>query len=79
MAALHFHRARYFLMGWCLFVITLVPVIGIVQLGSQAMADRYAYIPCIGLFIIITWGFRRPPVAAAAHPSGRASRGCTCA
>jgi hypothetical protein len=55
-AALYFHRARYLLMGWILFVITLVPVIGIVQVGRQAMADHYAYVPCIGLFIIITWG-----------------------
>jgi protein O-mannosyl-transferase len=56
MAALYFYRARYLLMGWLLFVITLVPVIGIVQVGRQAMADHYAYIPCIGLFIIVTWG-----------------------
>ncbi|HLM79726.1 MAG TPA: hypothetical protein VK302_03745 [Terriglobales bacterium] len=55
-AVLYFHRARYLAMGWFLFVITLIPVIGIVQVGSQAMADRYAYIPCIGLFIIIAWG-----------------------
>ena len=56
MAAWYFHRARYFLMGWLLFVVTLVPVIGIVQVGRQAMADHYAYVPCIGLIIIITWG-----------------------
>ena len=43
-------------MGWFLFVITLIPVIGIVQVGHQAMADRYAYIPLIGLFIVIAWG-----------------------
>ena len=43
-------------MGWFLFVITLVPVIGIVQVGRQAMADHYAYVPCIGLFIILAWG-----------------------
>ena len=55
-AVLYFHRSRYLLVGWFLFVITLVPVIGIVQVGRQAMADHYAYIPCIGLFIIITWG-----------------------
>jgi protein O-mannosyl-transferase len=53
---LYFHRARYLAMGWFLFVITLIPVIGIVQVGRQAMADRYAYIPCIGLFIILAWG-----------------------
>jgi len=56
MAVLYFHRARYLAMGWFLFVITLIPVIGIIQVGRQAMADRYAYIPCIGLFIIIAWG-----------------------
>jgi protein O-mannosyl-transferase len=55
-AALYFRGARYLLMGWLLFVITLIPVIGIVQVGRQAMADHYAYIPCIGLFIMITWG-----------------------
>jgi len=56
MAVLYFHIARYLAMGWFLFVITLIPVIGIVQVGHQAMADRYAYVPCIGLFIIIAWG-----------------------
>ncbi len=56
MAVLYFHRARYLVMGWFLFVTTLIPVIGIVQVGRQAIADRYAYVPCIGLFIIIAWG-----------------------
>jgi accessory gene regulator protein AgrB len=56
MAVLYFHRARYLAMGWFLFVITLIPVIGIIQVGRQAMADRYAYVPCIGLFIILAWG-----------------------
>ena len=55
-AVLYFHYARYLAMGWFLFVITLIPVIGIVQVGRQAMADHYAYIPCIGLFIILAWG-----------------------
>ncbi len=56
MAVLYFRRARYLAMGWCWFVITLIPVIGIVQVGRQAMADRYVYFPGIGLFIIIAWG-----------------------
>jgi hypothetical protein len=56
LAVLHFRRARYLATGWFLFVVTLIPVIGIVQVGHQAMADRYAYIPCIGLFVIIAWG-----------------------
>lgn len=55
-AVFYVHRARYLAMGWCWFVITLIPVIGIVQVGRQAMADRYTYFPGIGLFIIIAWG-----------------------
>jgi tetratricopeptide (TPR) repeat protein len=43
------------LVGWLWFVITLVPVIGLVQVGDQAIADRYTYIPSIGLFLIIAW------------------------
>ena len=50
-------RARkYLLMGWLWFVGTLVPVIGIVQVGSQSLADRYTYIPYFGLFIMLVWG-----------------------
>ncbi|HEX8651707.1 MAG TPA: tetratricopeptide repeat protein [Pyrinomonadaceae bacterium] len=53
-------RARkkypYLLTGWLWYLGTLVPVIGIVQVGGQSMADRYAYVPLIGLFIIIAWG-----------------------
>src|SRR5262249_15462006 len=48
-------RAPYFIVGWLWFVGTLVPVIGIVQVGGQAMADRYTYIPSIGLTIAIVW------------------------
>jgi len=54
--ALYFHRARYIVMGWFFFLTALVPVIGIVQVGFQGMADRYAYIPSIGLFIAFVWG-----------------------
>jgi tetratricopeptide (TPR) repeat protein len=51
-------RLRPFVvMGWLWFLGTLVPVIGLVQAGAQAMADRYMYIPSIGLFILIVWGF----------------------
>jgi tetratricopeptide (TPR) repeat protein len=55
-AVFYVHRARYLAMGWCWFLITLIPVIGIVQVGRQAMADRYTYFPVIGLFIILAWG-----------------------
>ena len=49
-------RWPFLLMGWLWFVGTLVPVIGLVQVGGQAMADRYTYLPSLGLFIIIIWG-----------------------
>jgi Flp pilus assembly protein TadD len=49
-------RAPYALMGWLWYVGTLVPVIGLVQVGGQAMADRYTYVPLIGIFIAIAWG-----------------------
>ena len=49
-------KRRYLIVGWLWFLGTLVPMIGLVQVGSQAMADRYAYLPFIGLFIAICWG-----------------------
>jgi tetratricopeptide (TPR) repeat protein len=50
-------RARpYIAVGWFWYLGTLVPVIGLVQVGAQSMADRYSYIPLIGLFIAIAWG-----------------------
>ena len=66
-------RRPYVTVGWFWYVGTLVPVIGIVQVGTQAMADRYTYIPLIGLFLLIAWGgydlpgresSRRVPLAA---------------
>lgn len=50
-------RRRPFLaVGWFWFLGTLVPVIGLVQVGSQSMADRYSYIPLIGIFMMLVWG-----------------------
>ena len=50
-------RARpYLLTGWLWYLGTLVPVIGIVQVGMQGMADRYAYVPLIGIFVMLVWG-----------------------
>ena len=46
----------YLAVGWLWYLGTLVPVIGLVQVGSQAMADRYTYVPLIGLFIMFAWG-----------------------
>jgi Tfp pilus assembly protein PilF len=54
-------KAREFpflLVGWLWYLGTLVPVIGIIQVGSQSMADRYTYIPLVGLFIAISWGMK---------------------
>ncbi len=47
---------RYLLVGWLWFLGTMVPMIGLVQVGRQAMADRYAYLPLLGIFIMISWG-----------------------
>ena len=50
------NRLPFLAMGWLWFAGTLVPVIGIVQVGGQAMADRYTYVPLIGLFVMAAWG-----------------------
>jgi hypothetical protein len=52
------------LVGWLWYLGTLVPVIGLVQIGLQSMADRYAYVPLIGIFIMVVWGV---PLYSAAH------------
>jgi tetratricopeptide (TPR) repeat protein len=49
-------KRAYVTFGWLWYVITLAPVIGIVQIGSQGLADRYTYVPFIGIFVIIAWG-----------------------
>ncbi len=54
--ALSSRHRRYFAVGWLWFLGTLVPMIQLVQVGNHAMADRYAYVPFIGLFIAICWG-----------------------
>ena len=60
------HRP-YLIVGWLWFVGTLIPVVGFVQVGSQAMADRYSYIPLIGVFVAVAWLIGE----AAAGGSGR--------
>lgn len=54
--AVIFRRRRPFVVGWFWFLGTLVPMIGLVQIGVHAMADRYAYIPLLGIFVIVCWG-----------------------
>jgi tetratricopeptide (TPR) repeat protein len=69
-ALLLVRRAPYVTVGWFWYLGTLVPTIGIVQVGAQGLADRYTYIPSIGIFIAIVWAVaeiaRRPFVVAAA-------------
>jgi cytochrome c-type biogenesis protein CcmH/NrfG len=50
------HGRRYLAVGWCWYLGMLVPVIGLVQVGDQSMADRYTYLPSVGLFIMAAWG-----------------------
>ncbi|MBF0327635.1 MAG: glycosyltransferase family 39 protein [Nitrospirae bacterium] len=49
-------RASYLITGWMWYIITLLPVIGLVHIGHHAMADRYTYIPLIGVFVMLVWG-----------------------
>jgi tetratricopeptide (TPR) repeat protein len=51
-----FSRRRYLTVGWLWYLGTLLPVIGLVQVGEQALADRYTYLPSIGIFIMVAWG-----------------------
>ena len=52
----YFKKYPYLAIGWFWYIITLAPVIGLVQVGNQSMADRYSYIPLIGLFMMVSWG-----------------------
>jgi tetratricopeptide (TPR) repeat protein len=70
LALLGTKRRPFLFTGWFWFLGTLVPTIGLVQVGSQAMADRYMYIPSIGLFALIVWGLRG--FLMAWTPAGRA-------
>jgi tetratricopeptide (TPR) repeat protein len=69
--AFRMRRSRpYLLAGWIWFAVAILPPIGVVQVGRQAMADRFTYIPSIGLTLIAVWGCAellrtRPAVAAA--------------
>jgi protein O-mannosyl-transferase len=66
------HRRPYVFVGWFWFAGTLVPVIGLVQVGFQALADRYTYVTFVGLFLVLVWG------AADAVASGPAWRRRAC-
>jgi len=55
-----FRKAPFLAVGWLWFVGTLLPVIGLVQIGIHSMADRYVYLPSIGLFLMVAWGLPDP-------------------
>jgi tetratricopeptide (TPR) repeat protein len=69
-------RRRYLAVGWFWFLGTMVPMIGLVQVGSQAMADRYAYLPFVGLSILICWGLADWAGEKAAAKIALAVAGC---
>jgi tetratricopeptide (TPR) repeat protein len=54
--AVRARRHRYLIVGWLWFLIMLVPMIGLIQVGEQGMADRYAYASFVGLFLMVCWG-----------------------
>ena len=73
-AAVWWQRRRgYPVVGWCWYLGTLVPVIGIVQVGDQAFADRYTYVPLIGVSLLIVWGAADLLGAARLQPVGAAA------
>lgn len=63
------HRAPYLWVGWLWYFITLIPVIGLIQVGSQGMADRYTYVPLIGIFILVAWGIPELLIRRRPEPS----------
>jgi protein O-mannosyl-transferase len=85
--AIHLRKRRYIFTGWFWYVGMLVPVIGLLEAGEQARADRYTYLPQIGLYVLITWGITdlmapiltrksgARPVATNLNPMTRGSRG----
>lgn len=74
--AVSFRRSRYLLIGWLWFLGTLVPVIGLVLVGYHDLADRFVYIPAIGIFVMAAWGLRE---IAAAFPARRLLIAAACA
>jgi len=68
----------WLLVGWVWFVVMLLPVIGVVQVGLQSMADRYAYLPSIGLFIAVVWGAAEMAAGSFARRALMTSLGAAC-
>jgi Flp pilus assembly protein TadD len=70
-------RTPYLLMGWAWYLIGLLPVIGLLQMGEQAMADRYTYLPFVGPFVALSWG--AADLARLWPPARRLLLGAACA
>lgn len=70
-------REPYLLVGWLWFLVTLLPVIGLVQVGGQQIADRYTYLPSIGLFVMAAWGAQRLLGSRPGGPAMLAAAGAT--
>jgi tetratricopeptide (TPR) repeat protein len=75
-------RLPYLAVGWFWYLGTLVPVIGLVQVGMQSRADRYTYMPLVGIFLLVTWGvadlFQRWPNAKPALGALAVAACCAC-
>jgi tetratricopeptide (TPR) repeat protein len=69
-------RRPWLAAGWCWYIVTLLPVIGIVQVGMQSMADRYMYLPMVGLLVGVAWESARLNGRAAAALGLLAAAGC---
>jgi Tfp pilus assembly protein PilF len=66
-------RRPWLAVGWLWYLGTLVPVIGLVQVGSQGLAERYTYVPLVGLFVVVAWAVPRPRAARARRRVGAAA------
>ncbi len=69
-------RAPALAAGWLWFLVTLVPVIGLVQVGTQAMADRYSYLPLVGVFIMAAWAIDLLPPLLRLHRTAMTAACC---
>jgi len=79
LAGIHFRRAYPWLfVGWAWFLVMLLPVIGIVQVGLQSVADRYTYLPSIGLFIVLVWGSAALVARSPVFRTAAVCLGCAC-
>src|SRR6266568_5648939 len=67
------HKRPYLLTGWFWYLVMLLPVIGLIQVGSQAHADRYTYLPQIGLYLLLAWAIR--DALTSRFATGRIRRG----